>query len=663
MQRVRDLARAFQGAHLARRESLADRGDQHDRDRVESRSTADLPRHLDAGNARHARVEHHGLERLLARRLEQAQRLAAGIDFFRDASPAPQVLAHDRAAGRLVACDQHPEPARRVRPSVQRHARATRPRKREVDPEAAAATLAALDPDRSAHELDELAADREPQPRAAVAPRRRAVGLREAFEDQRLAAGRDADAGVADRDAHADRGRRHVQDLGMDRDLARFGELDRVAHQVGHDLTHASGIAHHRLRDVGRHEAGELDAPLLGACELQVRDLFQRRAQLELHRLDRHLARLDLREVQHVVEHGEQGLGAVLQGEDVVALLDVQRRAEQQAGHAQHAVHRRANLVAHVREELGLGAGGGERLVARPRQLHRLFAQLVRLLLGLGTRRVELGDRPAQLLLGPLALGDVLHRPFVVRHEPVRIAHRAAVLPHPDHGAVTPAHGVLEPFDGPGRLQPPPERVPLFGGDPERAAHVGDARDQLLGRRIAANPGERRVGRDDPPLGRGLERALDRILEDRAILLLRGAPRAFGALALDPDAGEMRRRFHATQLGLVRSVRLPAVHGECSQHLARARQDRLRPARAHAQLARDVAERRPRRIDLDVGGHRALAGIGRDAARPHARSRLDPVRARVGEPGQTRRCADDQAPSLGVEDIDGTQTAGELPLQ
>ena len=41
-----------------------------------------------------------------------------------------------------------------------------------------------------------------------------------------------------------------------------------------------------------------------------------------------------------------------------VALLGVERRVEQQAGHADDGVHRRADLVAHVRQERALGLVG-----------------------------------------------------------------------------------------------------------------------------------------------------------------------------------------------------------------------------------------------------------------------------------------------------------------
>ena len=49
----------------------------------------------------------------------------------------------------------------------------------------------------------------------------------------------------------------------------------------------------------------------------------------------------------------------VADGVGVVALLVVERRVEQQAAHADHRVHRRADLVAHGGQERALGLVGG----------------------------------------------------------------------------------------------------------------------------------------------------------------------------------------------------------------------------------------------------------------------------------------------------------------
>jgi hypothetical protein len=74
---------------------------------------------------------------------------------------------------------------------------------------------------------------------------------------------------------------------------------------------------------------------------------------------------LDLREVEDVVDDREQRIGADADRLDAVSLRLVQIGIEQQAGHADHAVHRRPDLVAHVGDELGL----------EPRGLHGLVVQ------------------------------------------------------------------------------------------------------------------------------------------------------------------------------------------------------------------------------------------------------------------------------------------------
>ena len=92
------------------------------------------------------------------------------------------------------------------------------------------------------------------------------------------------------------------------------------------------------------------------------------------------LAGFDLGEVQNVVEDAEQRLGGGLDLGEIVVLLGRELGLERQVSQPDHRVHRRADLVAHVGEEVRLGA--------RRRLGHLLGA--------------------AHLVLGPLALGDVL---------------------------------------------------------------------------------------------------------------------------------------------------------------------------------------------------------------------------------------------------------------
>jgi hypothetical protein len=75
-------------------------------------------------------------------------------------------------------------------------------------------------------------------------------------------------------------------------------------------------------------------------------------------------------EVEHVVDDVEQRVGGVLGHRQVFALLERQLRAERKAGHPDDAVERRADLVAHVGEELALGFVGGLRDLFGPLQLH-----------------------------------------------------------------------------------------------------------------------------------------------------------------------------------------------------------------------------------------------------------------------------------------------------
>ena len=85
---------------------------------------------------------------------------------------------------------------------------------------------------------------------------------------------------------------------------------------------------------------------------------FDRVDERERNRLELQLARLDLREVEDVVEDRQQRLGRALDGVQAVGLIRRELRVERQRRHADDAVHRRANLVAHVRQELRLGAVG-----------------------------------------------------------------------------------------------------------------------------------------------------------------------------------------------------------------------------------------------------------------------------------------------------------------
>ena len=150
--------------------------------------------------------------------------------------------------------------------------------------------------------------------------------------------------------------------------LALLGELDRIADQVEQDLPESSRIPPHEGRHVRVGQAREFQ-PLVRRLHGQhVDHILQGGADVEIQRLQVQLPGLDLGEVQDVVDQGHEGLGGRPRRSDVLELLRTQLRIEEQARHSQDAVHRRADLVTHVGQELTLGYVGR---LCFPRQVLR----------------------------------------------------------------------------------------------------------------------------------------------------------------------------------------------------------------------------------------------------------------------------------------------------
>ena len=133
--------------------------------------------------------------------LQQRQRLCARGRFDRASCPRRAVCRHQHAAVGALSSTISSALAREavgVRSvalvAAARASRASTMVKWKVD--ALARHAAALDPDASAHQLDQALADGQPEAGAAVAPRGRGVDLAEGLEQPVLAVGRDADAGV-----------------------------------------------------------------------------------------------------------------------------------------------------------------------------------------------------------------------------------------------------------------------------------------------------------------------------------------------------------------------------------------------------------------------------------------------------------------------------------
>ena len=299
----------------------------------------------------------------------------------------------------------------------------------------------ALHADLAAHQLHQAAADGEAEARAAVLPRRRGVGLRERIEQLVELRGGDADPGVAHLEAQHRFGVGFGDESDRDGDLTALGELEGVAEQVGEHLAQAPRVAAQRRRNVCVHERRELQAFAAGDERRQVTRVLHRVAQVEVQGLDLEFAGLDLGEVEDVVDDREQRLGAALHREREVALLRVKVRVEEQRRHPDDAVHGRADLVAHVGEELALG---------RVRGLS-FHGQLVgsgdgELEVAVGRLGLRLG--PAQCLLGGAPLTDISEGDYGADYGTVlgqRADHvldrEAGAVPAPQHLVVDAALG------------------------------------------------------------------------------------------------------------------------------------------------------------------------------------------------------------------------------
>ena len=304
------------------------------------------------------------------------------------------------------------------------------------EPELRADALFADEADFAAHHLGQLFGDRQPQPGAAVLARRRCIGLGELPEQEPFLVRRDADARVLHGEAE------HHLRVGFpfqacsNRNLSLTGELHRVSGKVEEYLAKTAGVPGEMARHVRCRGADEFEPGLVGPRGQQDRKVVEQRPQVEVQCLQLHLAGLDLGEVEDVVEDGQQRLAARPDRLGVSPLFLVERRIEEEAGHADHAVHRGPDFVAHVGQELALRGVGRVRF---GRQLD-----------GPSHGTPQLGVGLPQPLLGFLAGGDVDERRDKVVGLAAPVADQCHVDVGPDGGAAPrdvalfePAHSLL----------------------------------------------------------------------------------------------------------------------------------------------------------------------------------------------------------------------------
>ena len=152
-------------------------------------------------------------------------------------------------------------------------------------------------------------------------------------------------------------------------DLAVLRELHGVAQQIDQHLAQPQRVSHQGRRYVWIHVGGEAEPFLTSPWAEQRLGFGDDLVQVERHVVQIEVPGLDFREVEDVVDQLEQVVTRVTEHFDVLALLGGERRFPQQVGHAEDPVHRRADLVAHRRQEFALRPVG---VLGTPRLLERL---------------------------------------------------------------------------------------------------------------------------------------------------------------------------------------------------------------------------------------------------------------------------------------------------
>ena len=224
--------------------------------------------------------------------------------------------------------------------------------------EGAALSRCAACADGPAHQLHQQFADGQPQPRAAIFARSAAVRLGEGVEQGGHLFLLDADAGIGDRELQRAKPVRPLQLADADNDLSLLSELDGVLREVQQYLPDPQRIADQHARHVPLHREEDFDPffPCLDAD--QIGKILQDVVQIERGLFDLQLAGLDLREVQDVVDDAKERVRGDLDLVEIVSLLGGQLRLQGKVAHTDDGVHRGANLVAHVGQEMAFGLAG-----------------------------------------------------------------------------------------------------------------------------------------------------------------------------------------------------------------------------------------------------------------------------------------------------------------
>ena len=229
---------------------------------------------------------------------------------------------------------------------------------RHMKTELGALARRAVHLDLAAHHLHQFLADGQAQATAAIAAGGAGVALGEGVEQLRLHLFADADAGVTDGQVQLPLLQGVAAPVDGQADMAFGGELQGVAEQVHQHLFEPGRVAEDALGHAALQADVQTQALFQGLGGEQAEGFGDQLFQVELDMFQLELAGLDPGVVEDVVDHRQQRAPGAGDGIDIKALAAVQRCVLEQLQHAQHAVQRGADLVAHGGQEAALGLVG-----------------------------------------------------------------------------------------------------------------------------------------------------------------------------------------------------------------------------------------------------------------------------------------------------------------
>ena len=221
------------------------------------------------------------------------------------------------------------------------------------EPEGAAGALGAVDPDLAVHHLRQGLADDETKPGAAVSAGDRSVGLLEGLEQAGALRLAETDPGVAHRAMEQHLAGGLFPQFDDQLDLALLGELDGIGDIIDEDLAEPQRVADQQEIEPRIDIEDEFEPLGGGLAADQVADPVEDLVRLEFGAFQREFSGLQLREVENVVDDLQEHLRRLLDLRQITALVRRQVGLEQQVREADDGVHRGADLVAHIGEEVG----------------------------------------------------------------------------------------------------------------------------------------------------------------------------------------------------------------------------------------------------------------------------------------------------------------------